>query len=208
MSQETPIKKIRFASTTSGDVQEYVSLGGNEETALGGINSKKSHDVSTRYGSGYNNEKTNDVEHMICHENFGTVLALSSKVKAIRKYLSGESKLLLPITNSDDVTIDENIKDMWKVIRMKICGEGANTVISRGTHPHIDSLIDESIEVMKKELHKCILHQSLYEKAKDNKQDLRKRKGKKNGNRAPIAVKYSKAQTDILTNWMIENRVS
>ena len=83
-------------------------------------------------------------------------------------------------------------------------GMPSNT-IGRGEYPNTDSLIDETIKSLADELRYCLeLKMQLREAAQprfispSNTED----KG------SPLTVKYSKWQTDILTEWMIEHRVS
>jgi hypothetical protein len=76
--------------------------------------------------------------------------------------------------------------------------------IGRGEYPITDSLIDETIKSLAEELSYCLdLKKQLNEAASDARvisPSATEEKG------SPIAAKFSKWQTDILTEWMVEHR--
>ena len=97
------------------------------------------------------------------------------------------------------------------------------SVLPRGLFPYTDALVDETIDSLVAEFDRCLSIAQGTNAADGNNADdddvapstkkARKKppKGKKKvgGNASQsIAVKYSKEQTDILTDWMIQNRVS
>lgn len=97
------------------------------------------------------------------------------------------------------------------------------SILPRGLFPFTDALVDETIDSLVAEFDRCVSFVQGTNAANGNNADddnvapsakkARKKppKGKKKagGNASQsIAVKYSKEQTDILTDWMIQNRVS
>jgi hypothetical protein len=101
-------------------------------------------------------------------------------------------------------------------------------LIPRGVYPITDSIMDDSLETLQNEVdrcHRCLEQQEKYGGATRNAMTTtepttavtatnaggttnltkaQKKRGR--GKKEAIAVKYSKWQTDILMNWMIENK--
>jgi len=121
-----------------------------------------------------------DFDKLVNHEDFHKVVLLAAKVKALRSTLNKKSA---PSTTQ----IQQGIKEFTSAIQMRLAS--STFVVERNLYPTTDSLIDESIQILEAELKKCL--------------EL-----KKKSTLDPIAVKYSKRQTDILTQWMIDHRVS
>ena len=143
-------------------------------------------------------EQLDDVERMICHEHFPALLAKATKVKGMREKMEMNSAGA-PTTNGS--MLDPN-QVIAAVTRMKTAlsnKQGTDMpVVRKGTYPLTDSMLEESFEVLQKELERC---ESWYEQRKLNAAG-----GKRNANGEPIVVKYAKWQTDILMNWMIEHK--
>ena len=121
-----------------------------------------------------------DFDKLVNHEDFHKVVLLAAKVKALRSTLNKKSA---PSTTQ----IQQGIKEFTSAIQMRLAS--STFVVERNLYPTTDSLIDDSIQILEVELKKCL--------------EL-----KKKSTLDPIAVKYSKRQTDILTQWMIDHRVS
>ena len=121
-----------------------------------------------------------DFDKLVNHEDFHKVVLLAAKVKALRSTLNKKSA---PSTTQ----IQQGIKEFTSAIQMRLAS--STFVVERNLYPTTDSLIDESIQILEAELKKCL--------------EL-----KKKSTLDPIAVKYSKRQTDILTQWMIDHWVS
>lgn len=99
------------------------------------------------------------------------------------------------------------------------------SILPRGLFPYTDALVDETIDSLVAEFNRCLLivqgtnaiggnngdddDDTAAPSAKKARKKPPKSKRKVGGNASQsIAVKYSKQQTDILTDWMIQNRVS
>jgi len=160
-------------------------------------------------------KETSDIEHnsienkdefnlMVSHQDFQYILVLSSKIKAMKKYIDGSSPMPSKNNLSYKVEANKNIKDIWENIRLKASPDGNTKIILRGTHKETDSLIDDALQILKNQLHECI--QSIQKMANDERKPRKKAKSKESQNDA-IAIKYSKKQTDVLIKWMIDNRV-
>jgi len=126
-----------------------------------------------------------DFDKLIQHEEFQKILNLAAKIKAVRLKLNGAY-------HPSFGEIDNDCPKITKIVRKTLTGK-QNDVIVRGAYPVTDSLVDDTMVALETELERCI---------ELSKQPIKKRKGKLE----PIAVKYSKRQTDILTDWMIEHR--
>jgi hypothetical protein len=139
-----------------------------------------------------------DVERMICHEHFPALLAKATKVKGMREKMEMNS---VGAPTSNGSMLDPN-QVIAAVTRMKAALSNKQDtdmpVVRKGTYPLTDSMLEESFEVLQKELERC---ESWYEQRKLNAAG-----GKRNANGEPIVVKYAKWQTDILMNWMIEHK--
>ena len=116
------------------------------------------------------------------------------------------------------------------IVRENTCADSSTSsssshpsILPRGLFPYTDALVDETIDSLVAEFDRCLSIVQGANAANGNNADdddvapsakkARKKppKGKKKAGGNPsqsIAVKYSKEQTDILTDWMIQNRVS
>lgn len=167
----------------------------------------------------------------IAHESLGRFLFLASKVKSLR--LSFIAKTV-PNPSEVSILLDSKHKQMQKYeedemasfVRLKLLGRSfeqlsLNNVnhsgggsVTNERQRFLDSLMYDSIEVLVKDLDKCMkwyvrvsTSQSLVNSsARVTRIPVKGKKPKKGASDA-IAIKYSKEQTDILTNWMIENKV-
>ena len=112
----------------------------------------------------------------------------------------------------------------------KLEDNGNDSKIMRGVFPRTDSLFDETINALTQEFEDCKIYYSSLKNdgtafAKASKPELdisdadqensisvsrKKKQNGTNGNtsKEAIAIKYSKYQTDILTEWMVQHRVS
>ena len=161
-----------------------------------------------------------DFDQMLLHEDFGYYLFLASQLKHMHQYLKRRQVLA-----TDDIMIIEDIINNMenfdsenqqinitkKIIRDKLCNnKGASKlVLKKGLFPQTDSLMSESIKVLKQQIKKCYDEIKQENTDGDDKRYSKKMKTEKGAVTAqPIAIKYSKYQTDVLTNWMIQHRVS
>jgi hypothetical protein len=176
---------------------------------------------------------TNEIsfQGFITHESLGRFLFLASKVKSLR--LSFIAKTV-PNPSEVSILLDSKHKQMQKYeqdemasfVRLKLLGRSfeqlcLNNVnhsgcsVTNESQRFLDSLMYDSIEVLVKDLDKCMkwyirvsTSQSLVNSSARVTRIPVKGKNPKKGTSDAIAIKYSKEQTDILTNWMIENKVS
>lgn len=135
------------------------------------------------YSMNGSDRSIDEFDKLIHHEEFQKVLNLAAKIKAVRLGLNGA-------VHPSFSEIDNDCPSVTKIVKKRLTGEQDHTFV-RGRYLITDSLIDDTLEALEVELERCI--------------ELSKGK-KKEGKHEPIAVKYSKRQTDILTDWMIEHR--
>ena len=168
-----------------------------------------------------------EFERFIGHENFGFYLYIAFTVKGIRQcLLSGTvpnaSQVLLVLGRNQG---ENELKTVAHFIQSRCIPSYGNVTfvpnvhdLPRGKFMDTDSLIDESIYILRKEFARCMtwycqssssqpLTNSAARATRTKRLKPLTRKGK-NGKSIAIAVKYSKHQTDILNNWMIAHRVS
>jgi len=133
-----------------------------------------------------------DVERMICHEDFPALLAKATQVKEMRHAMDMDT------TPSSSGNMLDPTHVISAVERMKnaLSNKGNDmVVVTKGMYPLTDSMLEESFEILQKELERC-----------EEWYDQRKLVGNNKRKAEAIAVKYAKWQTDILMNWMIEHK--
>lgn len=135
----------------------------------------------------------------------------------------------------DDSRVENRFTKTTNFIRKhtmseKLDDDGIDSKIMRGVFPRTDSLFDETINALTQEFENCKIHYSslknkttAIEKPSKTEVDIsdadqersvhasrKKQKNMTDGNssKEAIAIKYSKYQTDILTEWMVQHRVS
>lgn len=148
-----------------------------------------------------------DMDSFLCHEDFGKVLRLAFQVKVLAARRKGTSVAIPGAECLTDAQWNEVVKSIIQHSLSKRLGS-ATTVITRGQSPKTDHLIDKAISSFTLQL-----EEGGYRNASGNDQediaknaaslDLSDNKSCGDG----VAVKYSKKQTDILTQWMIDHRV-
>ena len=185
--------------------------------------------ISLRKRETFPHHLMTDFEKFVGHENFSYYIFMAFAVKCIHQCLAAESA-----TNSLQVSrlqmlgerSGEDALDQVVQFIQSRCISPYNQMhfiskihyVPRNKYWHIDSLIDESIAILRHEFKRCMgwcgnspptlsltnspSSQSLTKKAKGSPRKARK------GKSESIAVKYSKEQTDILNGWMIAHRVS
>lgn len=171
----------------------------------------------------------NEFHRFLAHEDFERFLLIASKVKLVRQALvtgSIPSKpCVLTLNHSKRDINSAEVSNTAKFIRSTLIPSpvGSNNSfslysISRGTYQSTDSLISEAINAMIHEYERCMSWYSAKQRRSKHEPLVnhpRKTKRVKTGSpkalskpsSEAIAVKYSKRQTDILTNWMINNKV-
>ncbi len=169
-------------------------------------------------------ESLSDFQRFLFHQDFGLFILLATKVKIIRKNLvSGtipNASDVITITHIQSRKGQKEVDEAAKLIQSKLFIGGGDDfnftkiVLPRGTCKVTDDLMKESIISLAREFNRCMTWYNAFKGQSLTKSPPRKRvrlnierREKKKSNEA-IAVKYSKHQTDILTNWMIDHVVS
>ena len=132
-------------------------------------------------------------DNFICHQDFGKVLRLAYLIKVASRG-GGDADLS-----------DVQVQNMVKAIIQHCCVRGTPVVLTRGLSPRTDCLIDKAIADFISQLERCrnvstkeVLH-IINEGNKSEEEPT-------NAKILPVS-KYSKQQTDVLTQWMIDHRV-
>lgn len=168
-----------------------------------------------------------EFDRIIGHADFGCFIILSYKIKLVRYFLSSGNTMqneaeIMSLDHLDAKVGGTQVANLIELIRLKLASKTFKqkygdvgkflSNIPRGVYPLTDNLMDESIEALKNELQMCIYLRSIMTNTCSVKcsSNIRtpKRKKLSEGLGDAIAIKYSKRQTDILTDWMIENKVS
>ncbi|GFH55132.1 hypothetical protein CTEN210_11608 [Chaetoceros tenuissimus] len=162
-----------------------------------------------------------DFQCFVAHECFGYYMFLCFTLKAIRICLAtgtkpNESEMLTMLTSKQGEDDLNKFVIHLQTSLIKIPNKEFNPrvhLLYKGKNKLVDGLMFQAIGVLRGELSKCF---DLYQKGSENKDSLtsppkikRTRNVGKGGGKKKsdaIAVKYSKAQTDILNAWMIENK--
>lgn len=199
----------------------------NEVKSSGELTLKKpSAKIITKNGpfgpNDFNGQRISPFQQFIAHEDFGLFILMASKVKTIRLNL-----LCGNVPNkSDVVTIayintrkgQNEAKKTAQFIQSTLLLGPTNVttdikslIISRGTFKITDDLMKEAIIKLTREFNRCMTwYTGVKEKAPpESPPKKRSRVSLSNGKKKQsnsIAIKYSKAQTDILSNWMIAHR--
>jgi len=151
-----------------------------------------------------------EFDRLVRHQDFDKILSAAAKLKSLQ---NGSSSLSQPgIMNLALSNLHRS--KATKVIRENVCNDGSPDIMPRGLFPHTDTLVAEAIDSLTLEFDRCLKVKSS-SCTEDNNctpspspKKARQKKNKK-GRDSPsqsIAVKYSKRQTDILTEWMIANK--
>ena len=145
-----------------------------------------------------------DVERMICHEDFPALLAQAAKVKSMREAMDVD--VAAPSSSTAPRSVMDPRQVIAAVTRMKNahCNKGEDMpVVRRGTYPLTDSMLEESFDILHKELVRC---EQWYEQRKQNDTAAKQTGSKRKAGSESIAVKYAKWQTDILMDWVIAHK--
>ena len=141
-----------------------------------------------------------DLDLMICHEEFPRLVALAAKVKAIKKLQQSCQSAEDHYRQNRPEIANSSLaptEDVFDVGRMQEKLSVKNVIVMRGSYPLTDAMMDENFSILQQELDFC---QSCLGAAGVGKNISQ------NGQGDAIAVKYSKWQTDILMNWIIKHK--
>jgi hypothetical protein len=194
--------------------------------------------------SHYYDKPMDDLDLMLQHQDFAQLVTLAVKVKQARLQVAeacaagvgGAAAAAAGKTRQASTALEPSeVLDAVSRLQDQLLASGPNVnsnggingsstirgVIPRGVYPITDSIMDDSLETLQKELDRCfrcLEQQGEYGGATSNAMtaaeptassaDGTTTNTKKRGRnkKEAIAVKYSKWQTDILMNWMIENK--
>lgn len=154
-----------------------------------------------------------DLDLMLLHEDFPILLSAAADLKEIREHIashrdkktdSGEA-VVVPVFQQIAKSTRHNDQVLHALDRMKrtfdLKSDFEETKIPRGRYTVIDSVLDDAIGKLQHEFESCETWiQNQFPKTPAGGIAYKKRE------RGALAVKYPKAQTDILMEWMIENR--
>jgi len=132
-------------------------------------------------------------DNFICHQDFGKVLRLAYLIKVASRGGGGEADLS-----------DAQVQDMVKAMIQHCCVRGTPVVLTRGLSPRTDCLIDKAIANFTSQLEMCRTVPTKEESHIINEGN-KSEDEPTNANFLPVS-KYSKQQTDVLTQWMIDHR--
>jgi hypothetical protein len=138
-----------------------------------------------------------DVDRMVCHEDFPLLLALAAKVKGMRESMTQEA----PSPGVQHMDPGQVLGAVDRIQARFMFKGQVNSVVIKGMYPLTDSMMDESFHILQKELERCEAWYDLKKKARTAHS-----KRRTTGDDEAIAVKYSKWQTDILMDWMIAHK--
>jgi hypothetical protein len=155
----------------------------------------RSTDHSTR-------QPLDDLDLIICHEEFTSLVALANKVKrATKMQQSSTSATEYYERNQREIAVSAlaPAEVVAAVERMKEQLSDKNHVIRRGMYPLTDAMMDDNFSILQQELE--FSETCLRESAKVAKYAPSSSKTSE-----AIVVKYSKWQTDILMKWIIAHK--
>lgn len=149
-----------------------------------------------------------DMDNFICHEDFGKVLRLAFQVK-VQAARRRDCAVTIPCESFTEAQWDDLAHYITQYSSSKRIGTpSALEPITRGQHPKTDYLIDTAISsftVQLDEAHHVTVGNAQDCSAKNISPLDFTADSKSCGDGA--AIKYSKKQTDVLTQWMIDHRV-
>eukprot|EP00592_Proboscia_alata_P010368 CAMPEP_0194357730 /NCGR_PEP_ID=MMETSP0174-20130528/5167_1 /TAXON_ID=216777 /ORGANISM="Proboscia alata, Strain PI-D3" /LENGTH=760 /DNA_ID=CAMNT_0039127871 /DNA_START=51 /DNA_END=2333 /DNA_ORIENTATION=+ len=165
-------------------------------------------------GMGSHKNSLNEFDRVVGHEDFGQIICLAAKVKAAHfisvlpssqpwEKTSDLSFLTVGVPKKDHV--DQTLLKMRLFNGPAALPKSKATIVPRGMFSQTDSLVDAAIEGLTGEFQRCLTFLGNNGPSTINKK-REKNNATSDGPTESVAVKYSKRQTDILTNWMIEHR--
>ena len=165
----------------------------------------------------------NELQRFVAHEDFDLFIPLASKVKIIRNDLYcghvPDTSDVLTISHMLSRKGEDEADDLAQNIQMKLLLGPNSTVddlddiiLPNGVFERIDVMMEKSIDALCVEFNRCMTWYCAMTNQYFPKSPPRKKyRVESNVTKPPgeaVVVKYSKWQTDILTNWMIDHRVS
>lgn len=156
--------------------------------------------------------KNDDFDLMLLHEDFPILLAVAADLKEIREHIAShrsvgstgpDNDVVVPVFQQIAKSTQHNDQVLNALDRMQkafdLQPEETNVLL--GTYPVIDSVLEDAIGKLRQEYESCEAWiQSQIPTTQAGGISFKKR------DRGSLAIKYPKVQTDILMEWMIENR--
>lgn len=155
-----------------------------------------------------------DVDRMVCHQDFPNLLALAARVKELRdailvfslkrdsSFTWNNSSRLTAATMNNVQEVMNAVSRIQEQHTFRFQKGDAPPVISRGTCPMTDSILEDSFNVLLNEAERCQEYIKLLTEQQQKEQPSPEIK-----DGAGIAIKYSKWQTDLLMEWVIKHKV-
>ena len=177
------------------DLRTELHRSHTDDTKRDYINSKRQHGIKEPHDE---LKPMDCLDLVVCHQDFPKLLTAYKKVKAIRKSQelrdyngcsSGRSE-----DNVESAGISSDTMDDVNKVKERLCDK--NQLITQGSHPMVDRMMDDNSSILDSELKD---HESVVARVAPTKP-------KTSGAGDAIAVKYSKWQTDILMNWIIDHK--
>jgi hypothetical protein len=170
-------------------------------------------------------DSLDDLDLMICHEDFPNLLTLVAEVKCVKVqqqncgYAADYYQRIRPEKARSALSSEEvlgAIERMQEQISVK------NVIIRRGSYPLTDAMMDDNFTILRRELNLCRASLAAGRQANgprcgsigphisphQAKTVMSPGENSTSSNEACIAVKYSKWQSDILMNWVVENKAN
>jgi Homeobox KN domain len=157
-----------------------------------------------------------DFDIMLFHEDFPHLLTIASKVKAIQKKISHLAICPPAMSEYRPKTALQPNEVLQAVERMQQALAAKTTppntpppkTIKRGRYPITDSLMEDAMLLLQKQYD---MEQQRYKHQQPHPSPVAHFNNKRSRTSplmtaTPITVKYAKWQTDILMQWMIENK--
>ena len=179
-----------------------------------------------------------DFDRLVRHQDFAKILSTAARLKNLQSQKQGslmdaDADAPNPTAYKTPGIMNLALSDLHSnkaaaIVRENTCSSSSSShpsILPRGLFPYTDALVDETIDSLLAEFERCLSivqgtnaiggnngdddYDTVAPSAKKARKKPPKSKRKVGGNASQsIAVKYSKQQTDILTDWMIQNRVS
>jgi hypothetical protein len=211
----TPSKALSGVTTSSGPVRSYSTSSRSSKKARSELEVKKRlYDNDTFFQSspsswGKKLLTAQDMDNFICHEDFVKVLRLAFQVK-VQAAKRRDIAVAIPVESFTEAQWNNLVQDIMQYSLSKRLGTPSSAVvpITRGQHPKTDYLIDKTISSFTLQLdeeHSNTFGNDQECSAKNNSPLDFTGDSKSCGD--GVALKYSKKQTDVLTQWMIDHRV-
>lgn len=163
-----------------------------------------------RWKEGPKPSARDDLDLMLQHENFPTLLELTIQIHKGYQTIqdqTGRSYTTQQNLPNSSLTPEETMRATF-CLQQKLLSDpdSPRTVIRRGQYPITDAIMDDSLRMLKQELKDVqeYVRNSFHKQVQSiDTSPVATKKGTK---KEAIAIKYSKWQTDILMQWMVDHK--